>query len=179
MQAISARFLEDLRDALREHEVRYLFIGKGAAIIQGFVDTTQDADLFVDKSPENAERLISALRQAGAAISDEEADALRKGKDFVQLGGEISIDVVHAPDGIESQGVQRQGDAGPEHGEGLRITRTDGVDAVRPRAAVDLGARHSLLDPLLFIVEPVRQEGVHASVDHQIGSQTFGSTSTA
>ena len=69
MQAISARFLEDLRDALREHEVRYLFIGKGAAIIQGFVDTTQDADLFVDKSPENAERLISALRQAGAAIS--------------------------------------------------------------------------------------------------------------
>ena len=102
MQAISARFLEDLRDALREHEVRYLFIGKGAAIIQGFVDTTQDADLFVDKSPENAERLISALRQAGAAISDEEADALRRGKDFVQLGGEISIDVVHAPDGIDS-----------------------------------------------------------------------------
>lgn len=102
MPAIDARFLEELRDALAEHDVDYLFIGKAAAVIQGFVDTTQDADLFVEKTPANAERLIKALRQAGAEIRDEEAQALRDGKDFVQLGGDISIDVVHAPDGIES-----------------------------------------------------------------------------
>ena len=52
MVAIDARFLEELRDALAEHKVRYLFIGKGAAILQGFPDTTQDADIFVAKDPE-------------------------------------------------------------------------------------------------------------------------------
>lgn len=56
MQAISARFIEDLRDALAEHEVRYLFIGKGAAIIQGFVDTTQDADVIASKQSANREK---------------------------------------------------------------------------------------------------------------------------
>lgn len=82
MVAIDARFLEELRDALAEHKVRYLFIGKGAAILQGFPDTTQDADIFVAKDPENAERLTRALRQAGAEITREEADALRRGKDI-------------------------------------------------------------------------------------------------
>ena len=102
MVAIDARFLEELRDALAEHKVRYLFIGKGAAILQRFPDTTQDADIFVAKDPENAERLTRALRQAGAELTREEADALRRGKDFVEIKGEFVIDVIHAPDGIET-----------------------------------------------------------------------------
>ena len=38
------------------HGVRYLFIGKSGAILLGFPDTTQDADLFVDRGPETARR---------------------------------------------------------------------------------------------------------------------------
>jgi hypothetical protein len=46
---------QDLASALRKHDVRYLFIGKSGAIILGYPDTTQDADLFVEKSVRNGE----------------------------------------------------------------------------------------------------------------------------
>ena len=47
------------------HGVRYLFIGKSGAILLGFPDTTQDADLFVDRSPENCRALVAAMRELG------------------------------------------------------------------------------------------------------------------
>ena len=45
----------EIRDAFARHAVRYLFIGKSGAILLGFPDTTQDADLFVEKSPVNGD----------------------------------------------------------------------------------------------------------------------------
>jgi len=41
---------EEIRDAFARHGVRYLFIGKSGAILLGFPDTTQDADVFVEKT---------------------------------------------------------------------------------------------------------------------------------
>ena len=40
---------EEIRDAFARHRVRYLFIGKSGAVLLGYPDTTQDADLFVEK----------------------------------------------------------------------------------------------------------------------------------
>ena len=48
--------------------VRYLFIGKSGAILLGFPDTTQDAVLFVEKSPANGAALVTALRHLGFAL---------------------------------------------------------------------------------------------------------------
>ena len=50
MGPISAPQVEELRDALQRHGVTYLFIGKTGAILHGFPDTTQDADLFMQKT---------------------------------------------------------------------------------------------------------------------------------
>ena len=41
---------EEIRDVFARHGVRYLFIGKSGAILLGYPDTTQDADLFVEKT---------------------------------------------------------------------------------------------------------------------------------
>ena len=46
MGPISYKQVEDLRDAFERHGATYLFIGKTGAILHGFPDTTQDADLF-------------------------------------------------------------------------------------------------------------------------------------
>ena len=62
MAAFDYRQAEDIRNALARHYVRYLFIGKSGAILLGFPDTTQDAHLFVDRSPENRRALAAALR---------------------------------------------------------------------------------------------------------------------
>jgi len=102
MAAFEYRQAQEIRDALSRHGVRYLFIGKSAAILLGFPDTTQDADLFVEKQPENGRALVSALKEVGFALdSSQEAEIIR-GKDFVQLkNGPFDLDLVFAPDGIE------------------------------------------------------------------------------
>ena len=49
MPAFEYRQAEEIRNALERRGVRYLFIGKSGAILLGYPDTTQDADLFVEK----------------------------------------------------------------------------------------------------------------------------------
>lgn len=94
---------EQIREAFARHGVHYLFIGKAGAILLGFPDTTQDADLFVEKTAMNSGALVSALRELGFALSDSQAAEIERGKDFVQLkNGPFDIDLVFAPDGIDS-----------------------------------------------------------------------------
>ena len=79
MGAFEYRQAEEIRDVFQSHGVRYLFIGKSGAILLGFPDTTQDADLFVDRSPENCRAIVAALAKS-ALLTDEqiaEIDAAR------------------------------------------------------------------------------------------------------
>lgn len=102
MGPISHQQVEDLRDALERHDVNYLFIGKTGAILHGFPDTTQDADLFVQKTVLNGAAAVRALKELGFELTDQQSAEIRRGKDFVQLkNGPFDVDLVFAPDGIE------------------------------------------------------------------------------
>ena len=103
MAAFEYRQAQEVRDAFDRHLVSYLFIGKSGAILLGYPDTTQDADLFLDRAPANCEALLSALIELGFQFTSEEASEVRRGKDFIQLrNGPFDLDLVFAPDGIES-----------------------------------------------------------------------------
>ncbi len=102
MGAFEYRQAEEIRDAFARNGVRYLFLGKSGAILLGFADTTQDADVLIDKTPENGRACAAALRELGFSLSAEEAAQIERGKDFVQLkNGPFDIDLIFAPDGIE------------------------------------------------------------------------------
>jgi len=102
MPAFEYRQAEEIRSVLQRHGVRYLFIGKSGAILLGFPDTTQDADLFVDRSPGNGRALVAALRELGFDLTAQQAREIESDKDFVQLkNGPFDLDLVFAPDGIE------------------------------------------------------------------------------
>jgi hypothetical protein len=103
MAAFEYRQAEELRDAFARHGVRYLFLGKSAAILLGFPDTTQDVDVFPLRAPENGQALVGALRDLGFTLTEGQAQEIMRGKDFVQLkNGPFDIDLVFAPDGIEN-----------------------------------------------------------------------------
>jgi len=103
MNVFSYKQGERLAEAFNRRGVEYLFIGKSGAIFYGFPDTTQDADLFPAKNPENGRKLISALRELGCDLTPSLEHDLIAGKDFVQLrGGPFDLDLVFAPDGIET-----------------------------------------------------------------------------
>ena len=104
---MAARFdypqAQEIRDAFARHGVRYLFIGKSGAILLGFPDTTQDADIFAEKTAANGEALVRALAELGFELAEEQAAEVRHGKDFVQLkNGPFDLDLIFAPDGIET-----------------------------------------------------------------------------
>lgn len=102
MAAFEYRQALEIRDAFARRGVRYLFIGKSGAILLGYPDTTQDADLFVEKSPANGRAVVAALRELGFPLTDTEAEEIERGKDFVQIRtGPFDLDLVFAPDGIE------------------------------------------------------------------------------
>ena len=89
--------------AFKKHGVRYLFLGKSGAILLGYPDTTQDVDLFVEKSPENGRALVAALTGLGFPLTLRQREEIERGKDFVQLrDGPFDLDLVFAPDGIET-----------------------------------------------------------------------------
>jgi hypothetical protein len=96
------RQAEEIRDAFSRHGVRYLFLGKSGAILLGFPDTTQDVDVFPDKSPSNGRAITAALRDLGFTLTEAAVAEIERGKDFVQLkSGPFDIDLIFAPDGIE------------------------------------------------------------------------------
>jgi hypothetical protein len=102
MAAFEYRQAEEIRDAFGRQNVRYLFIGKSGALLLGYPDTTQDADLFLEKSSANGQAAVLALRELGFLLTDAQAADIERGKDFVQLkNGPFDVDLVFAPDGIE------------------------------------------------------------------------------
>jgi hypothetical protein len=123
---------EEIRDAFARHGVRYLFIGKSGAILLGYPDTTQDADLFVEKTAANNAAAARALLELGFSLNGEQIAEIERGKDFVQLkNGPFDLDLVFAPDGIESfeQAWNRRVDV-----EGFPVCHPDDIIRSRGRA---------------------------------------------
>ena len=92
-----------MAEVFKVQGVAYLFIGKFAAILYGYPGTTQDIDIYPGKSRSNCEKLVNALGDLGFVCDTILMDAILRGKDFIQIrGGPFPLDIIFAPDGIES-----------------------------------------------------------------------------
>ena len=132
MGVFEYRQAEEVRDAFARHKIRYLFLGKSGAILLGFPDTTQDADLFVEKTPENCRAIVLALQELDFDLTDSQVQQLATGKDFVQLkNGPFDLDLIFAPDGIErfSDAWERRIDV-----EGFPVCHPDDIIASKEAA---------------------------------------------
>jgi hypothetical protein len=89
--------------AFAQHAVDYMFLGKSGAILLGYPGTTQDVNVYPRKDEENGRRIIASLRELGFEIDAILAEEITRGKVFVQIkSGPFDVDLVFAPDGIES-----------------------------------------------------------------------------
>jgi hypothetical protein len=95
---------QDFRDLLAEfnaRQVEFLLVGAHALAAHGHVRATQDLDLWVRPTPENATRVIEALRAFGAPLHDLTEKDLSTPSLVFQIGVEpIRIDVLTAIDGV-------------------------------------------------------------------------------
>ena len=127
--------------AFAKHHVDYMFIGKSGAILLGYPGTTQDVDVFPRKDPENGRRIVAALIELGFSVDALLEEEIVRGKDFVQIkNGPFDIDLVFAPDGIESYD---QAKARVDTSSGFPVANISDIieskrAAKRPRDAVEL-----------------------------------------
>ena len=86
---------EELLAKLARAEVRFVVVGGGAVLMQGHARSTQDLDILIEASEENARRLIGALTTwgegAGAELSVEELSTPQTGA--VRVIEDFPVDV--------------------------------------------------------------------------------------
>jgi hypothetical protein len=87
--------------SLCSHRVRFLIVGAHALAANGRPRATQDLDLFVEPTPENARRLGRALAEVGFRELAYEADWFAEPDRLVVLGREpLRIDVMTSITGV-------------------------------------------------------------------------------
>ena len=61
--------LQGVFSSFQKHDVRYLVIGGIAAVLYGVPRATFDFDILIEATPDNAQRLLDALEEAGFATA--------------------------------------------------------------------------------------------------------------
>lgn len=71
---------------MNAHEARYLVVGAHAVAYHGHPRYTGDIDLWIERSPDNARRVLEALREFGFGDVGLDEQTLLKPKQVIQLG---------------------------------------------------------------------------------------------
>ncbi len=91
-------------ESLNANRVRYLVVGGYAVALHGYPRYTKDMDIWIERTPENAARLLKALEQFGfASLGLRESDFLEPDQ-IIQLGyPPRRIDLLTSLPGVEFQ----------------------------------------------------------------------------
>ena len=95
----------DLRELLKcflSHEVRFLIIGGHAVSYHGYPRFTKDLDLWIDRSEDNAVRVVEALRDFGFDFEGLSPEMFTQESRMTQMGREPNrVDILHTIKGVE------------------------------------------------------------------------------
>ena len=73
-------------ELLNEHNVKYLVVGGYAVAFHGHPRYTKDLDVWIELSPENADKVLKALEKFGFGSLDLKIDDFLEDDQIIQLG---------------------------------------------------------------------------------------------
>ena len=73
-------------ELLNKKKVNYLVVGGYAVALHGHPRYTKDLDIWIERSPENAHRILSALDEFGFGALDLKTEDFLKEDHIIQLG---------------------------------------------------------------------------------------------
>ena len=98
------RLPSDFKEFLRllgAHQVEYLLVGGYAVAYHGYARATADMDIWVRRSPENAERLVEALKEFGFDVPGLAPELFLKEDQIVRMGvPPLRIEIITSVSGI-------------------------------------------------------------------------------
>jgi hypothetical protein len=107
----------DLLRAFIDRDVRFLIVGAYALAVHGRPRATGDLDVWVDATPENAAKVMSALEQFGAPTAQVRAEDFSRPGIVFQMGlPPVRIDVLTELSGVtfsEAWSTRTQAAFGP------------------------------------------------------------------
>jgi predicted nucleotidyltransferase len=80
------RDFKEFLQLLNAHQVEYLLIGGYAVGYHGYPRATADMDIWIAVHPQNAEKLVSVLRQFGFDLPELSADLFLKENQIIRMG---------------------------------------------------------------------------------------------
>ena len=97
-----ARDFKEFLKSLNSNRVEYLLIGGYAVGIHGHIRATNDLDVWVNMSPENADRIEQALRELGFAAAGLTSGLFLTPNNVVRMGvPPIRIEILTSISGVE------------------------------------------------------------------------------
>jgi hypothetical protein len=89
-------------ESLNDNSVRYLVVGGYAVALHGHPRYTKDIDIWIEMTPENAQRVIEALAQFGFGSLGLRAEDFLEADQIIQLGyPPARIDLLTTVPGVE------------------------------------------------------------------------------
>lgn len=93
--------LQGVFSSFHSHNVRYVIIGGIAAILYGVPRATFDLDILIDPTPENAQRLLDALLEAGLGTASLTTTEELLSHEITIFRDKVRIDVQTSTPGVD------------------------------------------------------------------------------
>lgn len=93
--------LEFLR-LLNSHSVEYLLVGGYAVSLHGYPRATEDLDVWVNREPDNAARIVAAIREFGFGVPNLRAEIFEAPQKVIRMGvAPVKIELLTSIDGVD------------------------------------------------------------------------------
>ncbi len=87
--------------ALNKHEVEFMIIGGWAVVYHGHVRETEDLDIFIRRTAENAERAVAALTEIGGACPELRPEVFTADNGISLGEAPVRIDIISRLPGVD------------------------------------------------------------------------------
>ena len=130
--------LQDVFKSFQQHDVKYVVIGGIAAILYGVPRATFDLDILIEATPENTQRLLDALLDAGLGtaaltnVQDVLANEITIFRDCVRLDVQTSTPGIKFPDAWRRRKIMSY------HGQEFSILSKDDLISSKRAAGRDV-----------------------------------------
>ncbi|MFU8893656.1 MAG: nucleotidyltransferase [Luteolibacter sp.] len=94
--------MRELLNCFLIHEVRFMVIGGHAVSFHGYPRFTKDLDIWIERCPSNAEKVVSALKEFGLDFDGLSEEIFTDESRMTQMGREPNrVDILHTIKGVQ------------------------------------------------------------------------------
>ena len=130
--------LADVFASFQKHEVKYLVIGGIATVLHGVPRATFDLDILIEATPENAQRLLKALLEAGLGTASLTTAEEILANEITVFSDRVRIDVQTSTPGLNFKQAWKRRKSVNYQGQDLYVASKEDLISSKRAAGRDV-----------------------------------------